>query len=204
MNIENNITGYINVFMVNNNFEENDATDNEDEVSVVEENDIILEENHAGVVEENDVDSDDEETVVENFDVNQLIEYHDDDETVNYDDVEEDTDDDEETIPDVRHITVQMKDSYCRFYVQHIYCYLKSWQTPNFDEVCQTEYGGDFERCVIDYMMPFVFNNTSFNNWLLDFAYRFDDSLNYLIHYLHEMEREDLINMLHEAIPPGR
>ena len=196
MNIENDITGYINVFAVNNNFGE---TDSESEVSVVEENDIILEE-IVGVVEE--TDSEDEETVIENFDENQL-EYNNDDETVHYDDDKESVDD-EETIADVRHITDAMKNSYCRFYVQHIYCYLKSWQTPNFDSICENEYGGDFERCVIDYMMPLVFNNGSFNNWLFDFAYRFDDSFNYLIHYLHGMEREDLINMLHEAVPPNR
>jgi hypothetical protein len=207
MNIENDLSGYINVFMVNNiNFldqnimvnEENiaDATDNEDEISVVETNQVVLEEND---------ETDDEETIIENFDQNQLIEYDEDEETVPYDE-EEEFDDDEETIPDVqpRHITDEMKNSYCRFYVQHIYCYLKSWQTPNFDHVCQTEYGGDFERCVIDYMMPFVFDNSSFNNWLFDFAYRFDNSLNYLVQYLQEMEREDLINMLHEAIPPNR
>jgi hypothetical protein len=196
MNIENDITGYINVFAVNNNFGE---TDSESEVSVVEENDIILEE-IVGVVEE--TDSEDEETVIENFDENQL-EYNNDDETVHYDDDKESVDD-EETIADVRHITDAMKNSYCRFYVQHIYCYLKSWQTPNFDSICENEYGGDFERCVIDYMMPLVFNSGSFNNWLFDFAYRFDDSFNYLIHYLHGMEREDLINMLHEAVPPNR
>jgi hypothetical protein len=196
MNIENDITGYINVFAVNNNFGE---TDSESEVSVVEENDIILEE-IVGVVEE--TDSEDEETVIENFNENQL-EYNNDDETVHYDDDKESVDD-EETIADVRHITDAMKNSYCRFYVQHIYCYLKSWQTPNFDSICENEYDGDFERCVIDYMMPLVFNNGSFNNWLFDFAYRFDDSFNYLIHYLHGMEREDLINMLHEAVPPNR
>ena len=196
MNIENDITGYINVFAVNNNFGE---TDSEDEVSVVEENDIVLEE-IVSVVEE--TDSEDEETVIENFDENQL-EYNNDDETVHYDDDKESVDD-EETIADVRHITDAMKNSYCRFYVQHIYCYLKSWQTPNFDSICENEYGGDFERCVIDYMMPLVFNNGSFNNWLFDFAYRFDDSFNYLIHYLHGMVREDLINMLHEAVPPNR
>ena len=208
MNIENDLSGYINVFMVNNiNFldqnimvnEENmsDATDNEDEISVVETNQVILEE-----IDE----TDDEETIIENFDQNQLIEYDEDEETVPYDEGEEFDDDDEETIPDVqpRHITDEMKDTYCRFYVQHTYCYLKSWQTPNFDHVCQTEYGGDFERCVIDYMMPFVFDNSSFNNWLFDFAYRFDNSLNYLVQYLQEMEREYLINMLHEAIPPNR
>jgi hypothetical protein len=153
-----------------------------------------------GVVEE--TDSEDEETVIENFNENQL-EYNNDDETVHYDDDKESVDD-EETIADVRHITDAMKNSYCRFYVQHIYCYLKSWQTPNFDSICENEYGGDFERCVIDYMMPLVFNSGSFNNWLFDFAYRFDDSFNYLIHYLHGMEREDLINMLHEAVPPNR
>ena len=203
MNIENDLSGYINVFMVNNNFEENDATDNEDEISVVEENDIILEENNDVVAEE--TDNEDEETIVENFDENQLIEYNDDDddETIPYDGEEEEKEDDD-TIPDIRHITDTMKDSYCRFYVQHIYCYLKSWKTPKFDDVCQNEYGGDFERCVMDYMMPFVFDNGSFNNWLFDFAYRFDNSLNYLIHYLQEMERTDLINMLHEAIPPNR
>ena len=216
MNIENDLSGYINVFMVNNiNYlelniianEENivNTTDNGDENSIVEENDIVLEENDAIVVEENNVDSEDEETIIENFDENQLIEYNDDDddETIPYDGEEEEKEDDD-TIPDIRHITDAMKDSYCRFYVQHIYCYLKSWKTPKFDDVCQNEYGGDFERCVMDYMMPFVFDNGSFNNWLFDFAYRFDNSLNYLIHYLQEMERTDLINMLHEAIPPNR
>ena len=193
-NVENDLSGYINVFMVNN-------------INVLDRNIMVNEENIVNATEnedENSVDSDDEKTIIENFDENQLIEYDEDDQTVSYDEEEEEKDDDEETIPDVPHITVQMKDSYCRFYVQHVYCYLKSWQTPNFDSVCQTEYGGDFERCVIDYMMPFVFNNTSFNNWLFDFAYRFDDSLNYLVHYLQEMERTDLINMLHEAIPPNR
>ena len=216
MNIENDLSGYINVFMVNNiNYlelniianEENivNTTDNGDENSIVEENDIVLEENDAIVVEENNVDSEDEETIIENFDENQLIEYNDDDddETIPYDGEEEEKEDDD-TIPDIRHITDAMKDSYCRFYVQHIYCYLKSWKTPKFDDVCQNEYGGDFERCVMDYMMPFVFDNGSFNNWLFDFAYRFHDSLNYLVHYLQEMERIDLINMLHEAIPPNR
>ena len=188
MNIENDLSGYINVFIVNN-------------MNILDRNIMVNEEN---ILEENDVDSDDEETIIENFDVNQLIEYDEDDQTIPYDGEEEKDDDEEETIPDVPHITVQMKDSYCRFYVQHVYCYLKSWQTPNFDSVCQTEYGGDFERCVMDYMMPFVFDNGSFNNWLFDFAYRFDDSLNYLVHYLQEMERTDLINMLHEAIPPNR
>ena len=214
MNIENDLSGYINVFMVNNihildrnimNNEENidDATDNEDDNSVVEENHIIVEENDVILEENDETDNEDEETVVENFDETQLIQYDDDDETVPYDG-EDEEDDDEETIPEVRHITDEMKDTYCRFYVQHTYCYLKSWQTPNFDHVCQTEYGGDFERCIIDYMMPFVFDNSSFNNWLFDFAYRFDNSLNYLVQYLQEMEREDLINMLHEAIPPNR
>jgi hypothetical protein len=177
MNIENDLTGYINVFMVNN----------------------------INNLEENIIGSDDEETVIENFDVNQLIQYDEDDETISYDEEEKDIDD-EETVPDVqpRHITDEMKNSYCRFYVQHIYCYLKAWKMPKFDDVCQNEYGGDFERCVMDYMMPFVFDEGSFNNWLFDFAYRFDNSLNYLVQYLQEMEREDLINMLHEAIPPGR
>ena len=187
--IENDISGYINVFMVNTiNYQRNiinDETDNEDEETVVENN-----------------DSDDENTIIENFDTNQLIQYEEDEITVSYDDDE--SDDDDETIQTQPIITSEMKNSYCRFYVQHVFCYLKSWNTPNFDDVCQNQYGGDFERCVIDYMMPFVFNNDSFNNWLFDFAYRFDDSLNYLIHYLHEMEREDLINMLHEAIPPNR
>ena len=208
MNFENDLSGYINVFMVNNiNFldqnimvnEENivDETNNEDETSVVETNHVILEEND---------ETDDEETIIENFDENQLIQYDEDDETVPYGEEEEIDDDDEETIPDVqpRHITDIMKNSYCRFYVQHIYCYLKLWKTPNFDHVCQNEYGGDFERCVIDYMMPFVFDNSNFNNWLIDFAYRFDNSLNYLVQFLQEMEREDLINLLHEAIPPNR
>ena len=181
MNIENDLSGYINVFMVNN-------------INYLEPNIIAN--------EENNVDSEDEETIIENFDENQLIEYNDDDETIPYDGEEEKEDDD--TISDIRHITDAMKDSYCRFYVQHIYCYLKSWKTPKFDDVCQNEYGGDFERCVMDYMLPFVFDNGSFNNWLFDFAYRFDDSLNYLVHYLQEMERADLINMLHEAIPPNR
>ena len=200
MNIENDLSGYINVFMVNNiNFLDqnimvneqiiDDSADNEDDNSVVEQND--------------ETDNEDEETIIENFDQNHLIQYDDDDKTVPYDG-EDEEDDDEETVPEVRHITDEMKDSYCRFYVQHTYCYLKSWQTPNFDHVCQTEYGGDFERCVIDYMMPFVFNNVSFNNWLFDFAYSFDGSLNYLVHYLQDMERSDLINMLHEAIPPNR
>ena len=181
MNIENDLSGYINVFMVNN-------------INYLEPNIIAN--------EENNVDSEDEETIIENFDENQLIEYNDDDETIPYDGEEEKEDDD--TISDIRHITDAMKDSYCRFYVQHIYCYLKSWKTPKFDDVCQNEYGGDFERCVMDYMMPFVFDNGSFNNWLFDFAYRFDNSLNYLVHYLQEMERADFINMLHEAIPPNR
>jgi hypothetical protein len=70
--------------------------------------------------------------------------------------------------------------------------------------VVGNEYEGDFECCVMDYMMPFVFNHDNFNGWLFDFAYRFDDSLNYLVHYLQDMERSDLINMLHEAIPPNR
>ena len=183
MNIENDLSGYINVFFVNN-------------INYLEPNIMVN--------EENIVDSENEETVIENFDKNQLIEYSEDDETVPYDGEEEN--DDDETIPDIHdlHITDAMKDSYCRFYVQHVYCYLKSWQTPNFDYICQSEYEGDFERCVMDYMMPFVFNNDSFNNWLFDFAYRFHDSLNYLVHYLQEMERIDLINMLHEAIPPNR
>ena len=207
MNIENDLSGYINVFIVNNiNFLDHnimvneqiaDETDNEDEISVVETNNVILEEN-------DETDNEDEETIIENFDMNQLIQYDEDDQTIPYDDEEEK--DDDETIPDIHdlNITDVMKDTYCRFYVQHTYCYLKSWQTPNFDHICQTEYEGDFERCVMDYMMPFVFNNDSFNNWLFDFAYRFDDSLNYLVHYLQEMERTDLINMLHEAIPPTR
>jgi hypothetical protein len=192
MNIENDLSGYINVFLANNI---NNSEENYEEVNdapVIE----LLDESHNNLEE-------DERTVVENFDQNQLIQYDEDDETIPYDGEEED---DEETVPDVqpRHITDEMKISYCRFYVQHIYCYLKSWQTPNFDNICQIEYGGDFERCVIDYMMPFVFDNDSFNNWLFDFAYRFDNSLNYLVQYLQEMEREDLINMLHEAIPPNR
>ena len=169
MNFENNVTGYINVFMVNNT---NDVTDSEDEG-----------------------------TVVENFDEEQFNQDN-DDETVAYDAV--DQEDDEETIPDVPLITNAMKDTYCRFYIQHIYCYLKSYQTPSFDDVCQNEYEGDLERCVMDYMMPFVFNHDSFNNWLFDFAYRFDDSLNYLVCYLQEMERMDLVNLLYEAVPPGR
>jgi hypothetical protein len=146
-------------------------------------------------------DSEDEETIIENFDENQLNEDN-DDETVAYDDVEEE--EDEETIPNVPHITDEMKDCYCRFYVQHVYCYLKSWHTQRFDDICQNEYGGDFERCVMDYMMPFVFDQVNFNNWLFDYAYRFDNSLNYLVQYLQEMERTDLINLLYEAIPPNR
>jgi hypothetical protein len=174
MNIENDITGYINVFMMNNlnNNEEDGSTDDE------------------------------ENTVVENFHENQLD--YEDDETIPYDEEEKQDEEDEETIPDVQHITDEMKNSYCRFYIQHTYCYLKSWHTPNFDNVCQTEYGGDFEGCVMNYMMPFVFNQNSFNNWLFDFEYIFDDSLNYLIQYLQEMERMELVNLLYEAIPPGR
>jgi hypothetical protein len=196
MNTQNDLTGYINVFLVNNtnNFEENYS----EEENTVE---VNLTDNEEDLNDNEETDSDDEDTVVENFDKNQLIQYYEDDETIPYDGEDEEY---EETIPDVQHITDEMKNSYCRFYVQHIYCYLKSWQTPNFDDICQTEYGGDFERCVIDYMMPIVFNRGSFNNWLFDFAYRFDDSFNYLIHYLHEMERTDLINMLYEAIPPNR
>ena len=174
MNIENDLSGYINVFLVNN-------------INYLEKN-----------------DAEDEETIIENFDQAQLIEYDEDDETVSYDKEKEEEIDDEETVPDVQNITDEMKKSYCRFYVQHTYCYLKSWQMPRFDDVCQNEYGGDFERCIMDYMMPFVFDNDSFNKWLFDFAYRFDNSLNYLVQYLQEMEREELINMLHEAIPPNR
>lgn len=167
MNVENNMTGYINEFLVNNT---NDVTDSEDEG-----------------------------TVVENFDEEQLNQDN-DDETVAYDQ-EEGKEDDEETIPDIEIVTNEMKNCYCRFYIQHVYCYLKSLE---FDNVCQNEYGGDFERCVMDYMMPFVFNHDNFNSWLFDFAYRFDDSLNYLVCYLQEMERMDLVNLLYEAIPPGR
>jgi len=212
MNVQNNLTGYINVFLENTiqqNYEENYGEDevevNDAQViEVLDESHIILEVDESHVIlEMNDAtDSEDEETVIEKFDVNQLNEYHDDDETVNYDDVEEDTD--EETIPNVPHITDEMKDCYCRFYVQHVYCYLKSWHTQRFDDICQNEYEGDFERCVMDYMMPFVFDQVNFNNWLFDYAYRFDNSLNYLVQYLQEMERTDLINMLHEAIPPER
>jgi hypothetical protein len=63
----------------------------------------LLDESHDNLEE-------DEGTVIENFDVNQLIEYDEDDETVSYNDEEEEIDD-EETIPDVhpRHITDEMK-----------------------------------------------------------------------------------------------
>ena len=168
MNIENDMTGYINEFLVNN-LEDNNETDHEDD-----------------------------DTVVENFDENQ-IEYE-DDVTIPYD--QEEKEDDEETIPDVQDITDDMKNCYCRFYIQHVYCYLKSWHTERFEDISQNEYEVDFERCDMDYMMPFVFDQVNFNNWLFDYAYRFDNSLNYLVQYVQEMERMDLMNLLYEAIPP--
>jgi len=138
MNTQNDLTGYINVFLVNNtnNFEENysedentvevnvtdneeDLTDNEEDLTDNEEdlndNEEDLTDNEEDLNDNEETNSDDEDTVVENFDKNQLIQYYEDDETIPYDG------EDEETIPDVQHITDEMKNSYCRFYVQHLY-----------------------------------------------------------------------------------
>ena len=124
MNTQNDLTGYINVFLVNNtnNFEENysedentvevNVTDNEEDLTDNEED---LTDNEEDLNDNEETNSDDEDTVVENFDKNQLIQYYEDDETIPYDG------EDEETIPDVQHITDEMKNSYCRFYVQHLY-----------------------------------------------------------------------------------
>jgi len=197
--IQNDLSGYINTYFINNtSIEENSINQIINEEEMNEENLEIGEEDIILEIGEEEINlEEDEETVVENFDEEQLNQDN-DDETVSY------GEDSQETVRLHPNITDEMKDSYCRFYIQHVYCYLKNMKDPDFDWVCENEYNGNIERCVMDYMMPFVLDSINFDGWLFDFAYRFDGSLNYLVHYLQEMERINLLNLLYEAIPPTR
>jgi hypothetical protein len=110
-------------------------------------------------------------------------------------------DDDDETFHEMD-VTEEMKVEYCSSYVQHIYCFLK--QAPgeiNFDYVCETQFGGNVENCVMIYLKNYILNIWNFDTWLFDFAYGFPDSTNFLNHFIQEISVDELMDLVNTSLP---